>query len=394
MIENHRDKELCRRWDALADEYHTHHLTTQEYSLLQEQMVASFKKSKVVILCHWGIDLISSMHCLSCNDCNKKQEKNHMCPLTLTITNNGRHEVHLLHGGNGKVHGGLLILPKVTMEMHQVLNERCVLLNAVFGKVSSWWFFHEFNSSQRSTVTDGDPISRCEIYKNLGYRLSGRSQRQEHHWRHEAQDQHEAQHETLQCVQRLETLGGTRERVRNCCCLRGQSLFLLLSHSSFAHRTVAQDVCVSWPVRPGVCENVVTIVPHLHLRNPGAEMHPWEHDCTYVGFQTGDTLHKVYLEDFSRWWLNMQAGQSQRDGPERDHGFTIMWQLCSIMAKQSSGTLRPWTVYELVFTHQPRSHEEVQLQIHHVNTTPQMNRFRGAKVCSKWLQERIDDHSV
>ena len=29
-----------------------------------------------------------------------------------------------------------------------------------------------------------------------------------------------------------------------------------------------------------------------------------------------------------------------------------------------------------------------------VNTTPQMTRFRGAKVCSKWLQERIDDHNI
>ena len=27
MIENNRDEELCRRWDALADEDHTHHLT-------------------------------------------------------------------------------------------------------------------------------------------------------------------------------------------------------------------------------------------------------------------------------------------------------------------------------------------------------------------------------
>ena len=31
MIELHRDEELCRRWDALADEDHTHHLTAQEY---------------------------------------------------------------------------------------------------------------------------------------------------------------------------------------------------------------------------------------------------------------------------------------------------------------------------------------------------------------------------
>ena len=31
MIENHRDEKLCRRWDALANEDHTHHLTPQEY---------------------------------------------------------------------------------------------------------------------------------------------------------------------------------------------------------------------------------------------------------------------------------------------------------------------------------------------------------------------------
>ena len=33
MIENNRDEELCRKWDALADEDHTHHLTSQEHSL-------------------------------------------------------------------------------------------------------------------------------------------------------------------------------------------------------------------------------------------------------------------------------------------------------------------------------------------------------------------------
>ena len=31
MIENGRDEDLCRQWDALADEDHTHHLTPQEY---------------------------------------------------------------------------------------------------------------------------------------------------------------------------------------------------------------------------------------------------------------------------------------------------------------------------------------------------------------------------
>ena len=31
MIENGRDEDVCRQWDALADEDHTHHLTPQEY---------------------------------------------------------------------------------------------------------------------------------------------------------------------------------------------------------------------------------------------------------------------------------------------------------------------------------------------------------------------------
>ena len=31
MVENHQHEDLCRRWDALADEDHTHHLTAQEY---------------------------------------------------------------------------------------------------------------------------------------------------------------------------------------------------------------------------------------------------------------------------------------------------------------------------------------------------------------------------
>ena len=45
MIENHRDEELCRRWDALADEDHTHHLTKQEYSFYQS-------KWWLLFLCH------------------------------------------------------------------------------------------------------------------------------------------------------------------------------------------------------------------------------------------------------------------------------------------------------------------------------------------------------
>ena len=133
MIENHRDEDHCRRRDALADEDHSHHLTAQEY--LHYKSKWWIHSNKVLILCRWGIDLISSKYRPPCNDCKKKQQKNHMFLLTLTNTNNGKHAVHLLHGWIGQFHGGLLISPKVMKEMPQVLSERGDLLLAVFGKL-------------------------------------------------------------------------------------------------------------------------------------------------------------------------------------------------------------------------------------------------------------------
>ena len=55
-------------------------------------------------------------------------------PTYLTSTNNGRHKVHLLHGGIGKVPGGLLMVQKVRKEVSQVLSERGDPFLAVFGK--------------------------------------------------------------------------------------------------------------------------------------------------------------------------------------------------------------------------------------------------------------------
>ena len=63
-----------------------------------------------------------------------KQETNYTCLLILTNTNNGRHKVHFLHGGIGKVPGGLLTIQKVKKEVSQVLSERRDPFLAVFGK--------------------------------------------------------------------------------------------------------------------------------------------------------------------------------------------------------------------------------------------------------------------
>ena len=69
--------------------------------------------SKVLILCHWGRDLISNRYCLFCNDCNK-QEKNHTCLIIPASTNNGRYKVNFLHGWIGNVLCGRLVIQEVT----------------------------------------------------------------------------------------------------------------------------------------------------------------------------------------------------------------------------------------------------------------------------------------
>ena len=132
MIENHRDEELCRRWDALADEDHTHHLTAQEYHHYKSiWWLHSNKQGSNTMPFKHRLDFKPALSTLQ--RLQREAEETHKCLLTLTKVNNW-HRV-LLHGGIGKVHGGLLTLPKVTMEMHQVLNERSDLLIAVFGKI-------------------------------------------------------------------------------------------------------------------------------------------------------------------------------------------------------------------------------------------------------------------
>ena len=73
------------------------------------------------------------------------QEKNHTCLLTLTSKNSGSsHRVQLLHGGIGKVPGGLLTIQK-EKKVRQVLRERRDPLLKVFWRKLSENGFHEFS---------------------------------------------------------------------------------------------------------------------------------------------------------------------------------------------------------------------------------------------------------
>ena len=92
------------------------------------------RNKQVPILCQWSTDLTLSKHRLFCSNWNKKKKE-------LAELNNG-HKVLLLllHGGVGKVLGGLLIPMKVTTEMIQVLIEQGDLLYKYLEKVFRTWF--------------------------------------------------------------------------------------------------------------------------------------------------------------------------------------------------------------------------------------------------------------
>ena len=67
MIENNRDEELCRKWDALADEDHTHHLTHKNTPSTRV-IGGCIRTSKVPILCERRTDLTSKRHCQPCSN--------------------------------------------------------------------------------------------------------------------------------------------------------------------------------------------------------------------------------------------------------------------------------------------------------------------------------------
>ena len=115
MIQNGRNEDLCRQMDHLADEDHTHHLTPQEYDHYKSNWwLCSNKTGSNTVPVQHRPDFKQALSTLQ--HLKEKEEAKRW------------HKVLLLHGGIGKVLGGLLISMKVTMEMNQVLIEQGNLL--------------------------------------------------------------------------------------------------------------------------------------------------------------------------------------------------------------------------------------------------------------------------
>ena len=121
MIEHDRDEEVCRRWDVLADEDHTDHLSEKEYFYYKNKWCLHLNKSGSDTLpLRNRSDLKQALSTLE--RVHQEAGKNHTCLLVLTSTNNGSwHRVRLLHCGIGKMPGGLLKSHKVKEEASKVL---------------------------------------------------------------------------------------------------------------------------------------------------------------------------------------------------------------------------------------------------------------------------------
>ena len=140
--------------------------------------------SKVLILCHWGIDLFSSKHCLLCNDYNKKQKKNHKCLLVQTKPKQWEAQGSSSTWWNWQ---GSWWTPyhSESQEGDAPSIEWTVRpVTRSIWQASSKKDFHELNlfcyrlivySWRRSTVTDGrckyntsnDPFSKCESQQEI-----------------------------------------------------------------------------------------------------------------------------------------------------------------------------------------------------------------------------------
>ena len=82
MIENNRDEELCRKWDAVADEDHTHHLMSQEYSLYKSKWwLHSNKESSNTVRTTHRSDFKKALSTLQ--QLKQKKKEPHKRPRTL-----------------------------------------------------------------------------------------------------------------------------------------------------------------------------------------------------------------------------------------------------------------------------------------------------------------------
>ena len=143
--------------------------------------------SKVLILCHWGIDLISSRHCLPCNDCKHEAgEEPHVPTSSYKHPTMGGTQFifYMVELASFMVDSLSFRKSRRRCTKYWVNGATCCLqyLARFFWTKLSWIQLLCVRlivySWRRSTVTDGwckdntsnDPFSRCKKCAIIGYR--------------------------------------------------------------------------------------------------------------------------------------------------------------------------------------------------------------------------------
>ena len=135
---------------------------------LQEQMGGFIQRSKILIFCHWGMDLISSrpLSTLQRLQTRSMRRTTRAYLFLQAQTMASWHRVHIQHGGNGKaLGGGLLTIQKVEEEVIQAKSGRSDPQLAVFGKN-----LRKRLSRIQFILSQMDPLSRCQKCATIGYR--------------------------------------------------------------------------------------------------------------------------------------------------------------------------------------------------------------------------------
>ena len=112
--------------------------------------------------------------------------------------------------------------------------------------------------------------------------------------------------------------------------------------------------------------------------------------------------YAVVVQDLATQWIQSYPCKTKRlrkrkrayksswsrRGNQKSFTLTILWNSAKLVM------IFPGIIVRRHHTDRKQMGLLRALCAEYVNATPQMTRFRGAKVCSKWLHERIDDHNT
>ena len=186
MIENYRDEEVCRAWDVLAEQDHTYHMSEAEY-FHHRKIGGSLSISPAAIPSQWENVLIPNKRFLHTPRIWRRPTRART-RLELHTMENGI-EFFLYLVAMERILVVFLRIQRKSRKKRQAKACDRTVQPVVYRTLAKTWdewlsiilsIMLQIDRLQLTvgvrTTTSKDPFSRCEICKNLGYRLSWRWQ--------------------------------------------------------------------------------------------------------------------------------------------------------------------------------------------------------------------------